>query len=154
MIGILHHNLNNSVAFFIYMEKVIRFGVSLEPDLLKKFDTLIEKKGYANRSEAIRDLIRKELVKTDVEKKRGRVIGSLTIVYDHEAGDVTHKLLHLQHSRHSAVRSTMHIHLDEHNCLEVLVVEGKADEVKSMAEHLRALKGVKYGELSLFTLSV
>ena len=82
------------------------------------------------------------------------VIGTLTIVYDHEAGDVTHKLLHLQHSRHSAVRSTMHIHLDEHNCLEVLVVEGDVEDVRKMAESLRALKGVKYGELSLFSPSV
>lgn len=136
------------------MEKVVRFGVSLEPKLLEKFDDLIEKKGYANRSEAIRDLIRKELVATGVQEKKGRVIGVLTLVYDHEAGDVTHNLLHLQHSHHSAVRSTMHIHLDKHNCLEVLVVEGTADKVREMAEHLRAMKGVKYGELNLFTPSV
>ncbi|MCD6467705.1 MAG: nickel-responsive transcriptional regulator NikR [Thermoplasmata archaeon] len=136
------------------MERVIRFGVSLEPDLLERFDTLIEERGYANRSEAIRDLIRKELVEADIEYGRGMVIGTLTIVYDHEAGDVTHKLLHLQHSRHSAVRSTMHIHLDEHNCLEVLVVEGDVEDVRKMAESLRALKGVKYGELSLFSPSV
>ncbi|HEC81944.1 MAG TPA: nickel-responsive transcriptional regulator NikR [Thermoplasmatales archaeon] len=136
------------------MERVIRFGVSLEPELLRRFDELIEKKGYINRSEAIRDLIRKELVESTVHEKKGKVIGTLTIVYDHEAGDVTHKLLHLQHSRHSAVRSTMHIHLDEHNCLEVLVVEGDVEDVKQIAENLKALKGVKYGELSLFTLSV
>ncbi|RLF46717.1 MAG: nickel-responsive transcriptional regulator NikR [Thermoplasmata archaeon] len=126
---------------------VERVGVSFEPDLLNKFDELIRKKGYTNRSEAIRDLIRKALIEEDIEAGKEEVIGTITIVYNHEEGDVTNKLLHLQHHYHSRILSTTHIHMDEHMCLEVIVVKGRGDEIKKLADNMKALKGVKHGGL-------
>jgi len=131
------------------MKKVIRFGVSLEPELLKKFDKLIKKKGYRSRSEAIRDLIRDESVKEVLEKENESVVGTLTIVYDHDASNVTNKLLDVQHTHHKNVLSTMHLHLDEHNCLEVLVVSGKVKDVQSIADSITSIKGVKHGKLTV-----
>ncbi|HEB37801.1 MAG TPA: nickel-responsive transcriptional regulator NikR [Thermoplasmatales archaeon] len=132
------------------MPSVVRFGVSLEPELLRRFDKIIRKRGYSNRSEAIRDLIRKALVEEEISQPEKKIVGVLSIVYDHDFSDITHKLLHIQHSQHSKVRSTMHIHLDEKNCLEVLVVEGKTSEIKSFADRIQSLKGVKYSKMSLF----
>ncbi len=126
---------------------VERVGVSFDPKLLKKFDALIASKGYSNRSEAIRDLVRKSLIEADIESDKGNVIGTITFIYDHDAGDVAHKLMHLQHHHHSEVSSTTHIHVDEHACLEVLVVRGKAKNVRKLAENIKAIKGVKHGEL-------
>jgi len=131
------------------MEKVVRFGVSLEPELLKKFDKLIRKKGYGSRSEAIRDLIRDETVKQILENENEPVIGTLTIVYDHDASNVTNKLLDVQHRHHKNISSTMHLHLDEHNCLEVLVVSGKVKDVQSIADSITSIKGVKHGKLTV-----
>lgn len=131
------------------MEKVVRFGVSLEPEMLKKFDKLIRKKGYGSRSEAIRDLIRDETVKQILENENEPVIGTLTIVYDHDASNVTNKLLDAQHLHHKNVLSTMHLHLDEHNCLEVLVVSGKVKDVQSIADSITSIKGVKHGKLTV-----
>ena len=131
------------------MEKVVRFGVSLEPEMLKKFDKLIRKKGYGSRSEAIRDLIRDETVKQILENENEPVIGTLTIVYDHDASNVTNKLLDVQHSHHKNISSTMHLHLDEHNCLEVLVVSGKVKDVQSIADSITSIKGVKHGKLTV-----
>jgi CopG family nickel-responsive transcriptional regulator len=128
---------------------VERIGVSLEPELLAKFDVLIMKKGYTNRSEAIRDLVRKSLIEAKVRSPTGNVIGTITILYDHDLGNVTDRLLHLQHHHHSEIQSTTHIHVDEHNCLEVLVVRGKAAEITELADQIKALKGVKHGELVL-----
>ena len=124
-----------------------RVGVSFEPELLVKFDGLIKKKGYTNRSEAIRDLVRKSLIEAEIKTEKGTVIGTLTIIYDHEVGDVANRLLHLQHHHHSEISSTTHIHIDEHTCLEVLVVRGKAKDVRKLADNINALKGVKHGEL-------
>lgn len=131
------------------MGKIVRFGVSLEPELLKKFDKIIRKKGYGSRSEAIRDLIRDETVKQILENENELVVGTLTIVYDHDASNVTNKLLDAQHSHHKNVLSTMHLHLDEHNCLEVLVVSGKVKDVQSIANSITSIKGVKHGKLTV-----
>ena len=131
------------------MEKVVRFGVSLEPEMLKKFDKLIRKKGYGSRSEAIRDLIRDETVKQILENENEPVVGTLTIVYDHDASNVTNKLLDVQHRHHKNISSTMHLHLDEHNCLEVLVVSGKVKDVQSIADSITSIKGVKHGKLTV-----
>jgi len=128
---------------------VERVGVSFEPELLVKFDVLIKAKGYTNRSEAIRDLVRKSLIESEVEGEKGDVIGTLTIIYDHEAANVTNRLLHLQHHHHSEISSTTHIHVDEQTCLEVLVVRGKGNEIRELADNIRAIKGVKHGELVL-----
>lgn len=129
------------------MEKIVRFGVSIEPELLNKFDTLIKAQGYTNRSEAIRDLVRKNLVESHIKDDKSDVIGTITIIYDHDVGNITDKLLHLQHHVHSEISSTTHIHVDEHTCLEVLVVRGHANKVRTLAENIKALKGVKHGEL-------
>jgi len=126
---------------------VERVGVSFEPELLDKFDALIKAKGYTNRSEAIRDLVRKALIESEIEAEKGDVIGTLTIIYDHDIGDVTNQLLHLQHHHLSEIISTTHIHVDEDTCLEVLVVRGKARNVRRLADNIKAIKGVKHGEL-------
>lgn len=126
---------------------VERVGVSFEPELLKKFDALIESKGYSNRSEAIRDLVRKSLIEAEIETEKGIVIGTLTIIYNHDVGDVTNRLLHLQHHHLSEISSTTHIHVDEHTCLEVLVVWGKAKNVRKLSDNIKAIKGVRHGEL-------
>ncbi len=126
---------------------VERVGVSFEPELLRKFDALMREKGYTNRSEAIRDLVRDFIVKAEVEEGSGEVIGTLTIVYDHHAGDVTQRLLHLQHRHHSEILSTTHIHIDERMCLEAIILRGKTKDVRKLGDTIRAIKGVKHGEL-------
>lgn len=128
---------------------VERVGISFEPELLSEFDSLIRKKGYTNRSEAVRDLVRKTLIDAGTSDEKGEVIGSLTIIYDHEVGGLTERLLHLQHDHHSEISSTTHIHVDENTCLEVLIVKGKAKDVKGLADNIKALRGVKHGELVL-----
>lgn len=126
---------------------VERVGVSFEPELLKRFDKLIKSQGYSNRSEAIRDLIRRAIIESDIKAERGLVVGTLTIVYDHELGDVTHKLMHLQHHHHTEITFTSHIHVDKKTCLEVLVVRGRAQQIRKLADNIKAVKGVKAGEL-------
>jgi CopG family nickel-responsive transcriptional regulator len=126
---------------------VERVGVSFEPELLEKFDNLLKKKGYTNRSEAIRDLVRRSIIEAHIESEEENVIGSLTIIYDHDVGDVTNELQHFQHFHLSEIIATTHVHIETHNCLEVLVIRGKAKSVREMADHIRAIKGVKHGEL-------
>ncbi len=130
---------------------VIRFGVSLDKVLLDRFDGLIGKKGYSNRSEAIRDLIRDSLVMEEWESAASETVGSITIVYSHETRELTDTLTDLQHRYHKAIISSMHIHLDEHNCLEVIVVKGKSGDIKAIADRLIGTKGVKHGKLSVTT---
>lgn len=131
------------------MEKVTRIGVSLEPDLLKKFDGLIKKKGYGTRSKAVRDLIRKELVKEIAVAENKQVYGTITMVYDHHVGGLTDKLLTYQHDYRDNIMTTSHVHLDHDNCLEVVVVKGKAKSVKEMADKIASIRGVRHGELSI-----
>ena len=125
-----------------------RFGVSIEENLLADFDRLIERKGYANRSEAIRALIRNLLLDTRVEEDpEAEVIGTLTLVYDHHAGDLPSRLTELEHRFHHAVVSTLHVHFDERNCLEVLVVRGRSAEVRQISDSLIGTRGVHLGRL-------
>jgi len=128
-------------------EKIIRFGVSIEPDLLKKYDKMIKKEGYSNRSEAIRDLIRKNLIIEKSKDPEAKAIGTLTIIYDHHTGNLTNRLLDIQHDHHSEILSTTHIHIDHYNCLEVLVLKGKTGRIQKLANNIKALKGIKHGEL-------
>ena len=130
---------------------IARFGVSLDSVLLEKFDSLIEKKGHANRSEAIRDLIRDSLVMEEWESSTSETVGSITIVYSHDTRELTDMLTDLQHHYFNAIISSMHIHLDEHNCLEVIVVKGRATDIKAIADRLIGTKGVKHGKLSVTT---
>ncbi len=126
-----------------------RIGISLEDELLQQFDGLIAEKGYVNRSEAVRDLIRDALVQREWSKTNARDerVAVVTLVYDHDASSLTQKLAHIQHENHRAVVSALHVHLDPHNCLEVLVLRGRAREVIAMGDSLVATKGVKYGKL-------
>jgi CopG family nickel-responsive transcriptional regulator len=129
------------------MSELIRFGVSMDSRLLSRFDQLIADKGYSNRSEAIRDLIRDELVEQSWDKEEGETVGTITLVYNHEMRALTEKLVEYQHQVHGAVISSLHVHLDKHNCLEVLVVRGKGREIKKVADRLIGTKGVKHGKL-------
>ena len=133
------------------MGEVVRFGVSLDEGLLEKFDQLIARKGYTNRSEAIRDLIRDSLVQAEWEVGVGETIGTITIVYSHHTREISDTLAHLQHQYYRSIVSTTHIHLDEHNCLEVLIVRGKGKEIKEIGDRLIGARGVKHGKLSLTT---
>ncbi|MFQ6107028.1 MAG: nickel-responsive transcriptional regulator NikR [Thermoplasmata archaeon] len=136
------------------MERVTRFGVSIEPKLLREFDKLIKRRGYENRSKAVRDLIRRDISTMEVEKETGQVVGTITLIYDHEVGEVTDRLLHAQHHHHEIVASTAHMHLDESNCLEVLMVQGNAKEVRDFANRLIATRGVKLGEIVVSSTAV
>ena len=130
------------------MERVTRFGVAIEPELLKEFDSLIEHKGYANRSEAIRTLIRALLLESGVrERGESEVIGTITLVYDHGSRDLTRRLTTLQHRFHHNIVSTLHVHFDEHNCLEVLVVKGKNRNVRAISDALIGTRGIHHGNL-------
>lgn len=129
------------------MGEVIRFGISIDDKLLENFDRLIEDKGYMNRSEAIRDLIRDALVERKWEAGDEETVGTVTLVYNHHVRDLSDKLTEHQHHHHEQIVSTLHVHLDAHNCLEVLVVRGKAKEVKRIADELIGTKGVKHGKL-------
>lgn len=126
---------------------VKRFGVSIDQGLVDKFDRLISKKGYANRSEALRDLIRESLVDEAWQNTEAEAVGVVTVVYDHEQKDLSHRLTHLQHHFEKAIVSTLHIHLDEHNCLEAVVLKGKSGEIQKVADLLTSAKGVKHGKL-------
>lgn len=130
---------------------ITRFGVSLDADLRKDFDRLISKKGYPNRSEAIRDLIRNTLVQEEWEAGDKETIGTITIVYSHHTRELVDVLTDLQHHFYSSIVSSIHVHLDEHNCLEVLVVRGKGTDIKKIADRLIGTKGVKHGRLTMTT---
>ena len=130
--------------------KLIRFGVSLEGELLRRFDAFIGAEGYVNRSKAIADLIRKEFI-TDAFSKGGTVAGAVTIVYDHHKREVVNKLLHMQHDHGAIIISTQHVHLDHDNCLEIIAVKGPGAKVKVLADLLKAVKGVKHATLSVTT---
>jgi CopG family nickel-responsive transcriptional regulator len=133
------------------MGKTIRFGVSLDSDLLEKFDRLCDEKSYQTRSEAIRDLIRDSLVQREWEDAEGEIAGTLSLVYDHHASDLAQRLTEMQHDMHDLIHSTLHVHLDHHNCLEVLVLRGGVAQIKGLAQRLISTKGVKHGKLSLTT---
>lgn len=125
-----------------------RFGVSLEPGLLTEFDRLIESKGYDNRSEAIRDLIRDRLVTEALEHGTDRAVGTLTLVYSHDVRELDDRLNELQHEHYESIVSAVHVHLDPHHCMEVLILRGKAATLKSIADRLIGTKGVAHGTFS------
>ncbi len=130
------------------MAGITRFGVSLEEKLLRRFDRLIERKGYANRSEAIRDLIRESLVREQWEMGADEAVGTITLVYNHETRELADRLNDLQHAHYEEIVSMLHVHLDAHHCLEVLVVRGKATDLKAIADRLIGTLGVKHGTFS------
>ena len=130
------------------MGKLVRFGVAMDEDLLGRFDELVERRGLAtNRSEAVRDLVRDALVDAQWEDSDEEIVGTVTMVFDHHANDLAEKLDSLQHAHHDKVVSSMHVHLDAHNCLEVIVVRGESGAIRGIAEALLGTKGVKHGKL-------
>ena len=133
------------------MAGVIRFGVSIEEDLLSGFDDLVARKGYANRSDALRALIRASLLEARLEERpQAEVVGTITLVYDHH-GDLVNRLVDLQHDFRGHIVSTLHVHVDADDCLEVLVVRGPANAIRQVADRLTAAKGVKHGRLTVTT---
>ncbi|MFW6383749.1 MAG: nickel-responsive transcriptional regulator NikR [Nanoarchaeota archaeon] len=128
------------------MENVVRKGIAFENKQLKEFDKLIKKRGYKNRSEAIRDIIRKELIEESISTPEKKMMASLTIVFDHHKHNLQHKLTHMQHET-TLIKSTLHIHLNHDDCMEVLILEGKVKDIKKFSDHILAQKGVKNGKL-------
>ena len=133
------------------MSELARFGVSVDSQLINKFDELIARKGYATRSEAIRDMIRDMLVEQEWESGEHETVGTITIVYNHHTRELEHALTEMQHRSFHQIISTLHVHLDTHNCLEVLVVKGKSKEINTIADKLIGTKGVKHGKLTMTT---
>jgi CopG family nickel-responsive transcriptional regulator len=132
-------------------ELAARFTVSLPPKLLTQLDALVRAKGFDNRSQAVAEMIRDRLVDHLQESDDQEIAGTITLVYDHHRPHLTEDLTDFQHDHHHAIISTLHVHLDHHNCLEVLVVRGRVAEIKRMADRLLAIKGLKHGKLTLTT---
>ena len=133
------------------MSETIRFGISIDDRLLERFDELISTKGYVNRSEAIRDLIRNALVEEEWAREDEEAVGTVSLVFDHHTRDLADKLTEHQHSHHKEIVSALHVHLDAHHCLEVVVLKGKSGDIKRLADELIGTKGVKHGKLMTTT---
>ena len=131
------------------MGDTTRFGISIDSDLLESFDRLITGKGYQSRSEAIRDLIRAALVEDKTVTGQEEMVGTITMVYNHHVRDLADKLTEHQHHHHHQIISALHVHLDAHNCLEVLVLRGSSAAINRIADELLGVKGVKHGKLFL-----
>lgn len=129
------------------MSRLERFGVSMEADLLAGFDAMIEERGYRSRSEAIRDLVRRELVNQEWSDPNAEVVGTITIVYEHHQHELANMLADLQHRHHASILCSTHIHLDAHNCLEVVIARGSSATLKQIADTLISTRGVKHGRL-------
>ena len=132
-------------------EQVSRFSVSLPAKLLEQLDGMANEKGYENRSQAIADMIRAQLVEHRQKFGTEEIAGTITLVYDHHKQNVQAALTDIQHDHHQVIVSTIHVHLDHDNCLEVLVVRGKANVIKQIADELTTAKGVKHGKLTVTT---
>ncbi|MCS7179759.1 MAG: nickel-responsive transcriptional regulator NikR [bacterium] len=132
------------------MEKLKRFGVSMNLELLRKFDDFIKKHKYKNRSEAIRDMIREKFVEEEWEKDRN-VAGCIVIVYEHDVREIVDKIIDIQHKFSRNIISTQHIHMDKENCMEIVAVKGKVEKIEELYFYLKALKGVKYSAITKAT---
>jgi CopG family transcriptional regulator, nickel-responsive regulator len=135
------------------MNNVKRFGVSIENNLIEKFDDYIKSKNYTNRSEALRDLIRKEFVEEEWLQSDKNAAGAIVLVYDHHKRELVDNLMDIQHSCHEIIISTQHIHLNHRICLEIIVVKGKISEIYKLESKLKSTKGVKHISLSKSTLA-
>ncbi|MCX7983971.1 MAG: nickel-responsive transcriptional regulator NikR [Bacteroidetes bacterium] len=134
------------------MDRVVRFGISMEESLLRDFDQLIEEKGYSNRSEAIRDIVRDKLVEENIQNPSAFVYGALVFLYDHHKRELEKLLTDFQHMYFENIVSTTHVHVDHNHCLEVILLRGKVSQLKSLAEKILSFKGVKHGKLTLTTV--
>jgi CopG family nickel-responsive transcriptional regulator len=131
------------------MSELTRVSISLESALLEAFDQVIAAKGYANRSEAIRDLIRDKLIQEEAKHAQGEQVAVVSLVYDHHARDLSQRLIDKQHHHHEVVVSTLHVHLGERHCLEVTILRGPAKEVAHLGDDLLATRGVLHGQIIL-----
>lgn len=127
----------------------MRFGVSMEPELLAAFDRLLEQAGISCRSKAVRDMVRARLAEVELESGQGPAVGILSFIYSHDQPDLAERLLHLEHERHTEVVSSVHVHLDRNACLEVLIMRGRASRLRELADRLSGLRGVRHARLSL-----
>lgn len=134
------------------MSELVRFGVSVEAGLIEEFDRLIEEKGYGNRSEALRDLMRDALVQADWSALKGEQAATLTLVFNHHVREINDRLTEMQHDYPQLIVCTTHVHLSAHTCLEVLVLRGQPAELRAMADRLIATRGVQHGKLTMTTL--
>ena len=132
------------------MAQLVRFGVSLEKDLLDKFDQIIRHKNYTNRSEALRDLIRQELVEKQW-RTGGEIAGAITLIYDHHKRELVNKLMDIQHDFGDIIISSQHVHLDHNNCLEIIAIRTSSKKAQELSDRLKSVKGVKHGTLSMST---
>jgi CopG family transcriptional regulator, nickel-responsive regulator len=128
------------------MGELVRTGLSLERELLASFDRALKRKGYQNRSEAVRDLIREHLVEEAAGENK-TIVGTLTMVYDHHRPNLSEKLVEAQHHAANRVLATTHVHLDHHHCLEVIIMKGRCAEVRRLSDQILSLRGVKHGRL-------
>jgi len=133
------------------MEKVTRFSVSLDKSLARDLDQMTREKGYRNRSQALADMVRAQLIEHRQQQGQGEIAGTITLVYDHHKPHLMELLTDIQHDHGDLIIATLHVHLDHHNCLEVLAVRGRADCIKRVADALIAAKGVKHGKLTITT---
>ena len=132
------------------MSKLVRFGVSLDQDLLDQFDRLVREKSYTCRSEAFRDLMRQELVQKQWQDGK-EIAGAITLIYDHHKRELVNKLMDIQHDFGTMIISSQHVHLDHRNCLEIIAFKGSAQQAQKLADSLKSVKGVKHGTLSMST---
>ena len=131
------------------MSRLVRFGVSIDSDLLKQFDDLIAGRRYVNRSEAIRELLREKLADLHLRKGTARALGAVTIVYNHDMRELLRRITDLQHDYSALIRSSVHVHLDRDDCLEVIVVAGPINKIVEFSDSLIGTKGIRHGKLSL-----
>ena len=135
------------------MAEIERIGVSLDKELLSMFDKLIVGQGYKSRSEAIRDLVRRQLSEERLENPKAKAVAAVVLVYDHHSTKLTESLIGLQHTHNSdstqQVISSMHVHLDEHDCLEVIILRGRVGEINNIADSILSMKGVKLGRVNI-----
>ncbi len=132
------------------MADLVRTGLSLERDLLEQFDKSIAGRNYENRSEAVRDLIREHLVSEEGDKN-ATIAATLTMVYDHHRPNLTERLTEIQHQAHAQVLAATHVHLDHHNCLEVVIMKGRSAALRKIADQILSLRGVKHGKFVVTT---
>lgn len=128
-----------------------RFSLSMPADLVRRLDAMARARGYANRSQAVADMVRAHLVEHHGHQSRHEIAGTVTLVYDHHRRNIQALLTEIQHDHQALIIAAMHVHLDHHNCMEVLAVRGHAGEVKTLADRLTAAKGVKHGKLTVTT---
>jgi len=131
---------------------LIRTGISLDRELLKRFDKVVRQKGYGSRSEAIRDLVRDHFVEDDIASNKA-VVATITLIYDHHQHNLAEQLIQAQHDYKGQVLATTHVHLDHHNCLEVIILKGRSADARKFADNLLSFKGVKHGKLVLTNTS-